>query len=674
MQPTCGPVDGDLLSAIWQRFVDTGVLDPALDPIIAMSWQRCILRCNPYTVGDLPGISEAELADRRAKLADLIALARPIMEDIYQFVEGAGIIIVLLDASACVLDVLGDANVQRRAASLGLRPGAYWNEGCAGTNAFGLALYERCPVHVIGAEHFFQRFHGLSVSAAPIYHWEGRPIGVLGMACLTSAGNGATLATVHAAARAIEHQLHAEKLFNELNTQRTLLSAIVEAISDGFIVCDQAGLVVHINLCAAQILGVKREAAVGRALGASVELPPVVAEAMRQCVTLTDAEVSFQVQKVQIRCLISLIPIQWQLDRVNNVEGFILTLRRLEQVHRMVQRMVGARSNFTFASIIGSSHAINQARRQAQAAARSSVPVLIVGESGTGKGVLARVIHNESARAEGPFVTVNCRVLPRDLIVGEFLGYEIGAFHGNRLQGQPGKFELAHGGTLHLEEIEALPLDMQTALLRVVETGEVVRLGGHRVICVNVRLIVTTSLNLERLVLRGDFRADLYYAVSRMTIRLAPLRERTADLPLLVRDILERMHRQTGRAVSISYDAQQLMRCYSWPGNVRELENVLERAASLADNGMIDVWHLPDAIRGRPSETEPGYDQHVPALHEAEYEAIVRAARACQGNATRMAQMLGIGRTTLWRKLKAANVSLDDFKPSLLAKRSSRRS
>ncbi|MCS6841643.1 MAG: dihydroxyacetone kinase operon transcriptional regulator DhaR [Roseiflexus sp.] len=674
MQLTSRSVDVALLSAIWQRFVATGSLDPALDPIVAMSWQRCSLRCNPYAVRDLPCISKAELADRRSKLSDLIALARPFMEDIYQFVEGAGYVVVLLDASACVLDMLGDADVQHQVWALGLRPGAYWNEGHAGTNAFGLALYERCPIRVVGAEHFFQRFHNLSASAAPIHHWEGRPIGILGMASLTPASDGSTLAIVHAAARAIEHQLHAEKLFNELNTQRTQLSAIVEAMSDGLIVCDRTGLVVHMNARAAQILGVKREAAVGRALSASVELPPVVVEAMRQCTSLADAEVSFQTQGSQIGCLISLIPIQWQLDRVKNVEGFILTLRRLDQVHRMVQRMVGARSNFTFASIIGSSHAINQVRRQAQAAARSSAPVLIVGESGTGKGVLARVIHNESARAEGPFVTINCRVLPRDLIVGEFLGYEIGAFHGSGLYGQPGKFELAHGGTLHLEEIEALPLDMQTALLRVIETGEVMRLGGHRVTCVDVRLIATTSLNLERLAGRGDFRADLYYALSRMTIRLPPLRERLADLPLLIRDILERMRRQTGRAVSISYDAQQLMRCYSWPGNVRELENVLERAASLSDTGMIDVWHLPDAIRGRPSEPDLALDQHVSALHEAEYAAIVRAARACEGNATRMAHMLGIGRTTLWRKLKAANLSLDDFKTSPRTKRSSRRS
>lgn len=395
---------------------------------------------------------------------------------------------------------------------------------------------------------------------------------------------------------------------------------------------------------------------------------------MRQCATLTDAEVSFQVQGLQVGCLISLIPIQWQLDRVKNVEGFILTLRRLDQVHRMVQRFVGARSNFTCASIIGSSHAINQVRRQAQAAARSSAPTLIVGESGTGKGMLARVIHNESARADGPFVTVNCRVLPRDLIVGEFLGYEIGAFHGNGLQGQPGKFELAHGGTLHLEEIEALPLDMQMALLRVIETGEVMRLGGQRVTCVDVRLIATTSANLERLAVYGDFRADLYYALSRMTIRLPPLRERITDLPLLIRDVLERLHRQTGRALSISYEAQHIMRCYPWPGNIRELENVLERAASLSDTGMIDVCHLPDAICGRPSEPGVAPDQHVPALHEAEYEAIVRAARACRGNATRMAQLLGIGRTTLWRKLKAANISLADFKTPPSANRSPRRS
>jgi transcriptional regulator with PAS, ATPase and Fis domain len=447
--------------------------------------------------------------------------------------------------------------------------------------------------------------------------------------------------------------------------QRTQLNAIVEAISEGLIMCDREGLVLYMNTRAAQILDLKLESVVGRPLSAAVEVPPVLLEAMHRHASLIDAEVSFQVKGLQIGCLMSLFPIQWQIDETKHIEGCIMMLRQIDQVRRLVQHMVGNRSSFTFASIIGESSAIHQVRRQAQAAARSSVPVLIVGESGAGKGVLARAIHNESARAEGPFVTVNCRVLPRDMIVGDFLGYETDTFLSNGRRGRPGKFELAHGGTLHLEEIEALPLEMQAALLRVIETGEVMRLGGWSITHVDVRFIVTTAANLDHLVLHGDFRADLYYALSRIMIRMPPLRDRPADVPLLVRDALKRICRQIGRPVEVSYEAQQLLRTYHWPGNLREMESALERAALLTDTGVIEARHLPDAIRKRLTEPSSPPD-HVPALQEAEYDAILRAARAYRGNVTRMAHALGIGRTTLWRKLKAANINLDDFKKSPL--------
>jgi transcriptional activator for dhaKLM operon len=262
-----------------------------------------------------------------------------------------------------------------------------------------------------------------------------------------------------------------------------------------------------------------------------------------------------------------------------------LTLRRIEQVHRLVQRMVGARSPiFTLKDFVGESTLANQVRRQAQMAARSQSPILIQGETGTGKGVVARAIHNESARGDGPFVSVNCRALPRDLVIGEFLGFEAGVLRGS--QGQPSKFELAHGGTLPLEEIDVLPLEMQGALLRVIDTGEVMRLGGSRVIPVDVRFIVSTTVNLERHVIDGEFRADLFYALSRISLHLPALRDRMADLPLIVRC------RPRSAAAAIRAAAGGLgrgaamLRRYRWPGNVRELENALERAAVLADSAL----------------------------------------------------------------------------------------
>ena len=657
MQPTQYPIDFHSLYTSWRQFNEKGTLAPHVDPLVAMSWRRCVPKTNPYTAGDLPRLSEESLQSLRIKHFNLIAIARPFMEDIYQLVEGSGYIVVLLDASACVLEVLGDPTVLAQADVLGLRPGVYWDEGHAGTNAFGLALWQRSPVQVVGAEHFFLRFHVLATSASPIYNSDGHPIGILGLVGLIRNSDVHTLAVVHSAARAIENQIQTDRLFMEVNAQRTQLTATLEAISDGLLVCDNAGLVTHMNMQAAQILNLKSETVVGRPLSEYVDLPEVVIEAKRNAQPLIETEATFQVKGMQIGCLISLYPI-WR-EGEGDADGCILTLRRIEQVHRLVQRMVGARAMFTLADFVGESNVINQVRRQAQVAARSQSPILMQGESGTGKGVVARAIHNESARAEGPFVTINCHVLPRDVVVSEFLGHEGGAFRGSA-QGQPSKFELAHGGTLHLEEVDALPLEMQAALLRVIDSGEVMRLGGRRVIPVDVRFIATSNTDLERNVIDGNFRADLYYALSRISIRLPSLRDRLSDLPLLVNSTLDRLRRQTGRRIEISNEAMQVLRRYRWPGNVRELENALERAAALAEPGAIEARHLPDAIRGRSGWADQV--ERVPALHEAESEAIVRAGWACQGNLTKMAEMLGIGRTTLWRKMKSVGMRVEDFR------------
>jgi transcriptional regulator of acetoin/glycerol metabolism len=657
MQPTQYPVNFHELYARWRSFVERGVLDPQVDPLVAMSWRRSLPRHNPSTAGALPRLSDDALQSRRVRQFDLIAIARPFMEDIYQCVEQSGYVVVLLDATACVLDVLGDPRVSDQLAALGLQPGVYWSEENAGTNAFGLALLERCAVQVVGAEHLFLRFHALTASAAPVFNALGHPIGMIGMVGLVRSSDVHTLAVVHATARAIESQLQNERLFTELNAQRTQLTTTLGAISDGLLVCDANAVITHLNSQAAQILNLKPETVVGRPISEYVDLPEVVQLARRQQQELIDIEAAFLVNGMQVGCLVSLYPIQREGDHES--VGSILTLRRIEQVHRLVQRMVGGRSSiFNLNDFTGESTLANQVRRQAQMAARSQSPLLIQGESGTGKGVLARAIHNESARAEGPFVSVNCRALPRDLVVAEFLGYEAGVFRNS--QGQPSKFELAHAGTLHLEEIDALPLEMQGALLRVVDSGEVMRLGGKRVIPVDVRFVATASADVERQVINGDFRADLFYALSRISIRLPALRDRISDLPLIVNATLDRLRRQSGRRVEVSAEVIQVLRRYRWPGNVRELENALERAAVLADSGLIEVQHLPDTIRGRGWPLKPS--EHVPAMHEAEHEAIVRAASACQGNLTKMAEMLGIGRTTLWRKIKASDIRVEDFR------------
>jgi len=289
-------------------------------------------------------------------------------------------------------------------------------------------------------------------------------------------------------------------------------------------------------------------------------------------------------------------------------------------------------------------------------------------------------IHNSSARADGPFVAINCAAIPRELINTELFGYEGGSFTGADRQGRPGKFEQANGGTLFLDEIGDMPLDLQTTLLRAIETRTIVRIGGHRVIPADVRIIVATHKDLREEAKRGNFRSDLYYRLNVLTINIPSLRERADDLPLLVQHFLQRQGRTLGRSFTITPEAMAALRQYNWPGNVRELENMLERVTYLMPKATITVEDLPIDIqqtmeRNQPtgtgdadnhSQTQEGHQRlsqqaSLTAVYKSgalkehsmnsERQAIVQAWQASNGHVTRAAALLGISRTTMWRKM-----------------------
>jgi transcriptional regulator with PAS, ATPase and Fis domain len=332
-------------------------------------------------------------------------------------------------------------------------------------------------------------------------------------------------------------------------------------------------------------------------------------------------------------------------------------------VRKLVTRLVGAQARLTLDDMVGGGPAARRVRRQALAAAGAKACVLVLGESGTGKNSLARAIHNSGPRASGPFLSINCRAIPRELVLGDFLGFEAGSFNSGPSTGQPSKFELAQGGTLFLEEVEALPFDMQAALLRVIEARDVIRLGGTRVIPVDARVIASSAVDLEAGVAEGTFRADLLYRLSSFVITIPPLRERPEDIPLVVDRLLARLNTQLGQTLTAAPETHKLLSAYPWPGNVRELESALERAALVCDGHPIRPEHLPAAIRHRRAMT-PGKSQTEPvrSLKETERQAILVAGRAARGNLTQTADFLGIGRTTLWRKIKELGLSPEDFR------------
>ena len=305
--------------------------------------------------------------------------------------------------------------------------------------------------------------------------------------------------------------------------------------------------------------------------------------------------------------------------------------------------------------------------------------MLILGESGTGKELVAQAIHEASPRNTGPFIPLNCAAIPKELISSELMGYEDGAFTGAKRGGQAGKFELANGGTIFLDEIAEMPMDMQCSLLRILEDRVVCRIGGSKYHPVNVRIVAATNRDLWKCVQRGTFRLDLYFRLNVIRIELPPLRDRTGDIDILVPYLLERSARKNRvPMVAISGEVMELFRRYYWPGNVRELKNVVEKCAVMTTSDTVTLENLPKDVLRQLSSSGPGagYDPAaftggfsqpqdaapaVPAsyaaspmesIKEHETRVIVELMKKYNGNKSKVAKELGISRSTLYKRLE----------------------
>ena len=312
-------------------------------------------------------------------------------------------------------------------------------------------------------------------------------------------------------------------------------------------------------------------------------------------------------------------------------------------------------SRYTFDHIIGETKALRQAKQLAEQSAGTDAAVLILGESGSGKELFAHAIHSASHRREKPFISVNCTTIPNELIESELFGYEAGAFTGSLRKGKKGKFELANNGTIHLDEIGDMPYLMQSKLLRVLQEGEIEKVGGTSPQRVDFRLICTTNCPLEQMVKKGTFRLDLFYRINVIAVPVPALRDIPDDIPLMVRHFLGQLQRGAApRVESISDQALGVLRQYAWPGNVRELKNVIERAIVLCRGRCIDIDDLPAALLQQGSNAYKAKEP-VAALKEvvqaAERQAIVKALQVTEHNKSAAAKMLGVHRTALYQKM-----------------------
>lgn len=421
---------------------------------------------------------------------------------------------------------------------------------------------------------------------------------------------------------------------------------------------DEWGVITFLSQPYADFLGVERENVIGKHV-------TDVIENTRMHVVVQTGETEIGRQRVRGQDLVvQRIPIRDDSGRIVGAFGQVMfevgELRELvyrlkileskvEYYEREIYNLRGSR--YTFDHIVGDSPLLREAKRLAARAARSSSPVLLLGETGAGKELFAHAIHHASTRHDRPLIRINCAAMPRELVEAELFGYEPGAFSGASRRGKPGKFELAHAGSLFLDEIADMPLDVQAKLLRALQEKEIERVGGTRPISVDFRLLAATQANLDELVERGAFRLDLYYRLNVIPIRVPALRERREDVPALVQHVMRRLCSEMGRPpVTVTETAMAALRNHRWPGNVRELVNVLERVLNALDGNTLDVDALPFAPAAG-AEAPASARQLRQMLREQESLALEEALRRSGGNKAKAARLLGIHRASVYKKL-----------------------
>ncbi|GAF25132.1 transcriptional regulator containing PAS, AAA-type ATPase, and DNA-binding domains [Moorella thermoacetica Y72] len=345
---------------------------------------------------------------------------------------------------------------------------------------------------------------------------------------------------------------------------------------------------------------------------------------------------------------------------------------RLQMLEHSVRRKLvatGLKAKNTIDNLIGESKAMQAVKQKIKCYARYDSTVLIYGESGTGKEIIAQSIHNLSERRYGPFVAVNCAALPENLLESELFGYAPGAFTGALKEGKAGLFELAHNGTIFLDEIGEMPVSLQARLLRVIQEKEVMRLGGNKVIPINIKIIAATNRNLKKAVIEKTFREDLYYRLNILTISVPPLKDRIEDIPVLCKHILKKLCQHYKKNVPILPDTlHKLFQQYTWPGNIRELENILERIVVMSSQGVVPDFVINEIIEElSENNSSSHFAKNLPSYHALaaemdEQKWILAALKEARGNKTLAAKRLGMNRTTLWRKLKKFNIA-ESVKP-----------
>ncbi len=659
-----------VVESLRRQFSASGqVPDAGLPVPVLRSWARCQRLGLDMSERVRPSsTTRGDLMVARERSAALLAHASGVMEHLHEQIRSSGSMVLLADASGMILHGIGDPAFVDRANRVALQAGANWSECERGTNAIGATLIERAPVEVLGAEHYLDCNGVLTCSAAPIFDWRGELLGALDISGDHRNHQPHTLGLARMGVRLVER-----RLFESEHARHALLSFHprpegVGGLQEGLLAIDPDGEILAADRQARALLGVDERRLAGLGNFASLfrgGFGTLIGRAGRDPAALIELELRSGA-RVHVRVRVSPA---WQVGAQAAPAGAAPFSARVVAAPDPSR---SARGGVTLETLSTGDPALQFALDRCARIVGRNIPILIQGESGSGKELLARACHNSGPRADGPFIAVNCAAIPENLIESELFGYVGGAFTGARKEGAIGRIQQAHGGTLFLDEIGDMPLAMQARLLRVLQERCVQPVGAGSAVPVDIALLCATHRQLGEQVKAGRFREDLYYRVNGLSVQLPPLRARS-DLQRIVRRLLDGSHHHPEPArIDVAAETMAILEAYSWPGNIRQLQNVLEVALALLDEGEASILpgHLPEEVLQGVGDVPP-LSPSMPADREArparladdrgllplrraralDDDAIRAAIARFDGNLSAAARHLGVARNTLYRRM-----------------------
>ncbi len=586
-------------------------------------------------------LTARELSKRISKQKEFFGIAKKQIDTLYSLLKESGFCMALADKDGYVLYVVGDDELVQHFISRNCMPGYRWTEKDLGTCAIGLTLVDEKPFFVPGNRMYAAFAKHVSNAASPIFGINQELLGVICLSGYSELMHIHSLGLACQAAETVKSQLKEHSNSRELSIKNQYLRALLEAGTKGIVTVDQLGRIVQTNRKACFLLDLPK-GHTGKFFADLVNIDFKLANELKTGKGFLLREITSSKGKH----FVSLAPV---IIENGEMVGAILSITEKKEMVELAMEIAGAEAHFTFQSIIGNSEALQATIHVAKIAAKNDAPVLILGDTGTGKELFAQAIHNASNRCDKPFIALNCGAIPKELLESELFGYEEGAFTGAQKGGRAGKFEIADTGTLFLDEIGDMPFDMQVKLLRVLQTGEIRRVGSVRTTKIDLRVISATNKNLRQEAHFERFRPDLFYRVSTLYLTVPPLRDRKEDIVLLI-DAFMKRHGYSLKEGQLCPKAKKLLIEYHWPGNVRQLENTVERGIHLAQGAMLETEHF-GLIELEQAPTSPNNIPETRTLEDIEHEAIKLALIEYQGNMTQCAKNLGISRPTLYRKL-----------------------